>query len=108
MFDNLTVIHQEEDSELNFFLYDLEIQMDNNKVVGNNLQDRMVFFNKYIYNLHANGYSLLEAIVEFSKVHDIEYDTAVKLISEDLKTKIYMEAVKNNQIKDKNLPNIGL
>lgn len=105
MFNNLELTA---DEDLNFFVYNMEITVENNLIIGNNLADRILYFVKYVRNLNAGGYTLLESIVEFCNKHDLEYDDAVKLITPELKSDIYLEAVQSNQIKDTTISNIGL
>lgn len=105
MFNNLELT---EDEGLNFFVYDMELTMENNLVIGNNLVERILYFVKYVRNLNAGGYTLLESIVEFCNKHDLEYEDVVKLITPELKSDIYLEAVHSNLIKDSTITNIGL
>lgn len=105
MFNNLELTA---DEDLNFFVYNMELTVENNLVIGNNLADRILYFVKYVRNLNAGGYTLLESIVDFCNKHDLEYDDVVKLITPELKSDIYMEAVHFKLIKDATISNIGL
>lgn len=89
--------YNDEEGMLNFFVKDLEDTLDN--IQGNNKQERVVYFTKWILNLHDNGYTYLEAIVNFCDSHDIDYEDSAKLISHDLKSKMYEEALQLNQLK---------
>lgn len=79
-----------------------EDEMDKNPdFLQENLQERMVYFTRWVDDLVDNGgYTYLEAIADFADKHDIEYEKTVKYISGELKQKIYQEAVKLNMIKN--------
>ena len=98
----------ENNEQLNFFVQDMENNLESSEFLQNSYQDRILHFHRYVRNLHNNAYTYLEAIVEFSKEHDLEYEACVKLISEDLKTDIEAECSFNNQLKDKESKPIGL
>ena len=98
-----------EDNELlHFFVADMEENLETNQFLQNNLQERIIYFTKWVRNLHAGGYTYLEAIIDFCDKHDIDYEYCTKLVSPDLKSDMYMEAVKNNQIIDNSIGDLTL
>ena len=100
MGDNMFV-----DEELNFFISNLEEDLDN--ILGNNKQDRILYFTVYVRNLHDGGFTYLESIAKFCEEHDIEYEDSVKLISEDLKSDLFKEAIHLNQLKNYEAPSFN-
>jgi hypothetical protein len=104
MISNLDIT---EDESLHFYVQDLGDSLDNTTFLGNNLQDRIMYFHRYVRDLHTGGYTYLEAIVKFCDEHDIEYEDSVKLISPDLKGEMWFEAINNNQIKNQDVGQIG-
>ena len=102
-------INLTEDDELNFFMQDMENNLDSDELLLENKMERLVYFHKYVRELYDGGYSYLEAIVQFSKEHDLDLDSCTNLISDDLRQDIYNEAVKSKMIKpDTAINNIGL
>lgn len=101
-------IKLEEDEELNFFVENMA-QDNTTEIFHINNVDRLIYFHRFVRELHEGSYSYLEAIVEFGKMHDLDADMCAKLISADLKNDIYNEAVANRMIKSENIiANIGL
>lgn len=94
----ITTVSQEE--ALLLFAEDMENNMEKDQdFFTSNLQKRISYFNTWVENLHDGGLTYLEAIVDFCDKHDVEYENTTKLISENLKIKIYEEAASLNQIK---------
>lgn len=98
----------EENELLHFFVTDMEDGLDNTEFLRNNLRDRIIYFTKYVRDLHKGGYSYLEAIVDFCDKHDMDYDDCNKYVSPDLKGDIYLEAIKNNQIVNADIGDLTL
>lgn len=98
----------ESDEQLNFFVQDMESNLESSEFLQNNYRDRILHFTKYVENLHNGDYTYLEAILEFSKEHDLEYTDCVKLITPDLKSKIESECLINNQLKYKDIGSLEL
>lgn len=96
------------DEQLNFFVQDMEEQLETSEFLKNSYQDRLLHFHKYVDKLHNGNYTYLEAILEFSKEYDLEYVDCVKLISPDLKGKIELECMINNQLKPQDIGSLGL
>lgn len=84
------------------FTQDMEETMDKDEdFLIANRQDRIIYFQHWIEELHAGGLTYIESIVDFCDQHDVEYESITKLISESMKLKIYEEAISLNQIKRK-------
>ena len=93
---------------LHFFVADMEDSLETNTFLQNNLQERILYFTRWIRGLHGGGYTYLEAIIDFCDKHDIEYEDCTKLISPDLKGDVYLESIKNNRIKNDNIGELSL
>ena len=96
------------DEQLNFFVQDMEEQLETSEFLKNSYQDRLVHFYKYVERLHNGNYTYLEAILEFSKEYDLEYEDCAKLISPSLKSLIENECMTNNQLKHEDIGSLGL
>jgi hypothetical protein len=96
------------DEQLNFFVQDMEEQLETSEFLKNSYQDRLLHFHKYVNRLHDGNYTYLEAILEFSKEYDLEYTDCVKLISPSLLGLIEMECTNNNQLKSQDIGRLGL
>ena len=104
----LEFIELEKCEELNFFVENMA-QDESNDFLQNNQVDRLIYFHRFVRELHEGSYSYLEAIVEFGKKHDLDADMCAKLISADLRNDIYNEAIKSKMLKrDVEISNIGL
>jgi hypothetical protein len=99
---------QDTDEQLNFFVQDMEEQLETSEFLKNSYQDRLLHFHKYVNRLHDGNYTYLEAILEFSKEYDLEYTDCVKLISPSLLGLIEMECTSNNQLKSQDIGRLGL
>ena len=97
-----------DDEELNFFVQDMEIQLESSEFLKNTYQDRLLHFHKYVSRLHEGNYTYLEAILEFCKEYDLEYSECVKLISPSLMGEIELECSRNNQLKSQDIGSLGL
>lgn len=104
MFSNLEF---EADDDILVFLDEWN-EMESSEFLQQNSQARVLYFNQFIRSLHDGDYSYLEAIVEFAKIHDIEYEQAIKLITPDLKARIEEEAINSKMLKRENVNKIGL
>lgn len=96
------------DEQLNFFVQDMEEQLETSEFLKNSYQDRLLHFHKYVDKLHNGNYTYLEAILEFSKEYDLEYADCAKLISPSLKGLIEIECTSNNQLKPQDIGTLGL
>lgn len=96
------------DEQLNFFVQDMEDQLQTSEFLKNSYQDRLVHFHKYVNRLYDGNYTYLEAILEFSKEYDLEYTDCVKLISPSLHGDIERECQLNNQLKHQDIGSLGL
>lgn len=65
-------------------------------------KDEMSKFAKAIDSLVAKtGYNYIEAIVEHCKTTGLEIEVAASLINSNLKSKIEIDALDNNMLKEK-------
>jgi hypothetical protein len=65
-------------------------------------KDEMSKFAKAIDSLVAKtGYNHIEAIVEYCKTTGLEIEVAASLINSNLKSKIEIDALDNNMLKEK-------
>lgn len=97
----------EKDEQLNFFVQDMEENLESSEFLKNSYQDRILHFHRYVRRLHEGNYTYLEAILEFAQEHDLEYTDCVKLISPDLKSEIELECSINNQLKQNPITTLG-
>lgn len=69
------------------------------EILGQTIEDRMVYLTEWVNEQHSGGYTYLESIANFVKYHDMDEERVVKYISPSLKDKIYMECLELNMIK---------
>lgn len=65
-------------------------------------KDEMTKFAKAIDSIVAKtGYNYIEAIVEYCRDTGLEIEVAASLINSNLKSKIEIDAIDNNMLKEK-------